>query len=531
MSVTIRFCGASRTVTGSCYLFETPAGRFLVDCGLFQGQKTLKELNYGNFPFRPADINAVLLTHAHIDHSGLLPKLVRNGFAGRILATRGTIDLCSYMLPDAGSIQESEVLALNRRNAARGRAEVTPIYTQTDAIAALRSFAAVEYEKWVDVIPGVRARYWNAGHLLGSASIEIEVNDASAPEKPMRILASGDIGPDAKLLQPDPDAPSGFDYVISESTYGDRERPPTSPDARRARLAAEVSAAAARKGALLIPAFAVERTQELIVDLVDLMERGQIPPAPIFLDSPLAIRATEVFLKHAESLDPAVDVRRLLNSPQLRFTETVDESKAIAKLTGFHIVIAASGMCDAGRIRHHLRNWLWNARATVLLVGFQAHGTLGRFLVDGARAVRIQGNEIKVAATIRNIDDYSGHADGPELARWIASRRPIRRGLFLVHGEEPAIAGLAERVSERIIPAALVFQPLLDDIYELSAAVPTPLDVARRRRLAPEAVVALDWHNDMSKLVLDINDRIEAAADDRARGVIIRRLRRALEDN
>jgi metallo-beta-lactamase family protein len=528
MSVTIRFCGASRTVTGSCYLFETSAGRFLVDCGLFQGQKTLKELNYGAFPFRPADIDAVLLTHAHIDHSGLLPKLVRHGFAGRILATRGTIDLCSYMLPDAGSIQESEVAALNRRNAARGRREVTPIYTQVDAVAALQSFSAVDYEKWIDVIPGVRARYWNAGHLLGSASIEIECADLSSPERPVRILASGDIGPDAKLLQPDPEAPSGFDYVISESTYGDRDRPPTSPDARRARLAAEVRDAGARRGALLIPAFAVERTQELIVDLVDLMERGEIPAAPIFLDSPLAIRATEVFRKHAESLDPTVDVRRLLNSPQLRFTETVEESKHIARLTGFHIIIAASGMCDAGRIRHHLRNWLWNARATVLLVGFQAQGTLGRFLVDGAKAVRIQGNEIRVAAAIRTIDDYSGHADGSELVRWIAARRPIQRGLFLVHGEEPAISGLADRVSERIIPAARIFQPLLDDIYDLSADVPTPLDAGHRRRLAPEAVVALDWHNDMSKLILDINDRIDAAADDRARGVIIRRLRRAL---
>ena len=434
------------------------------------------------------------------------------------------------MLPDAGSIQESEVMTLNRRNAARGRDEVIPIYTQADAIASLQSFTPVEYEKWIDVIPGVRARYWNAGHLLGSASIEIECADGTTLAKPIRILASGDIGPDAKLLQPDPDAPSGFDYVISESTYGDRERPATTPSERRVRLADEVRDAATRKGALLIPAFAVERTQELIVDLVDLMERGDIPRAPIFLNSPLAIRATEVFRKHAESLDPEVDVRRLLNSSQLRFTETVDESKAIAKLTGFHIVIAASGMCDAGRIRHHLRNWLWNARATVLLVGFQAQGTLGRFLVDGARAVRIQGNEIKVAATIRTIDDYSGHADGPELARWIAERRPIGRGLFLVHGEEPAIAGLAERVSERIIPAARVFQPLLDDIYELSAAAPAPIEAARRRRLAPEAVVALDWHNDMSKLVLDINDRIEAAADDRARGVIIRRLRRALED-
>ena len=529
MSVTIRFCGAARTVTGSCHLFETSSGRFLVDCGLFQGQKTLKELNYRAFPFHPRDVDAVLLTHAHIDHSGLLPKLVRNGFTGRIFATRGTIDLCSYMLPDAGNIQESEVAALNRRNAARGRAEVSPIYTQSDAIAALQSFTPVDYEKCIDVMPGVRARYWNAGHLLGSASIEIEVSDDASP-KPLRILASGDIGPDAKLLQPDPDAPAGFDYVLSESTYGDRERLPITPEARRARLTAEVREAAARKGALLIPAFAVERTQELIVDLVDLMERGEISSAPIFLDSPLAIRATEVFRKHAASLDSSIDVRRLLNSPQLRFTETVDESKAIAKLTGFHIVIAASGMCDAGRIRHHLRNWLWNVRATVLLVGFQAQGTLGRILADGAKAVRIQGNEIKVAAKIRCIDDYSGHADGSELARWIAARRPIERGLFLLHGEEPAIAGLAERVSERIIPAARVFQPLLDDVYDLSAALPTLRDADRRRRLEPEAVVKLDWHNDMSKLVLDINDRIEAAADDRARRVIVRRLRRALEE-
>ena len=206
MSVTIRFCGASRTVTGSCYLFETSAGRFLVDCGLFQGQKTLKELNYRAFPFRPADVDAVLLTHAHIDHSGLLPKLVRGGFAGRILATRGTIDLCSYMLPDAGSIQESEVAALNRRNAARGRGEVSPIYTQADAIAALQSFSPVDYEKWVDVIPGVRARYWNAGHLLGSASIEIECSDRNGPEKPEGAsgsgcsnLASGPMSPDARM--------------------------------------------------------------------------------------------------------------------------------------------------------------------------------------------------------------------------------------------------------------------------------------------------------------------------------------------
>ncbi|MGE5162825.1 MAG: MBL fold metallo-hydrolase RNA specificity domain-containing protein [Sphingobacteriales bacterium] len=530
MSVTLRFCGAARTVTGSCYLFETRAGRLLVDCGLFQGSKTLKALNYSNFPFRPADISTVLLTHAHIDHSGLLPKLAREGFRGRVLATRGTIDLCSWMLPDAGSIQESEVVTLNRRNAARGRAEVRPIYTQADAVATLDAFHAVEYESWVQVMPGVRARYWNAGHLLGSASIELEFAGEGASDHPLRVLASGDIGPDAKLLQPDPEAPTGLDYVISESTYGDRDRPPITREGRRQHLAVEVRDAHAAGGALLIPAFAVERTQELIVDLVDLMERGEVPMASIFLDSPLAIRATEVFRQHAESLEADVNINKLLSSPLLRSTETVEESKSIAKFVGFHIILAASGMCDAGRIRHHLKRWLWRANATVLLSGFQAQGTLGRFIADGVKAVRIQGEEIKVAARIRQLDEYSGHADGPELARWISSRRPIQRGVFLMHGEEPALKRLSERIAERTVPAAKVFVPILDDIYELTTSAPTPIDVSYRRRLAPEAVVNLDWHNDMSKLILDINEQIEAAADDRARGVIIRRLRRALEE-
>ena len=529
MSMTLRFCGAARTVTGSCHLFEMAAGRLLVDCGMFQGPKTLKELNYGAFPFEPADINCVLLTHAHIDHSGLIPKLTRGGFRGPIWATRGTIDLCSIMLPDAGSIQESEVIALNRRNAARGRPPVTPIYSQRDAIAALDVFRSVDYEHWFEPMPGVRARYWNAGHLLGSASIEIEFAGEGKDGQPLRVLASGDLGPDAKLLQPDPEAPTGLDYVICESTYGDEDRPPVTRESRRQHLAEEVRAAKERDGALLIPAFAVERTQELIVDLVDLMQGGEIPPASIFLDSPLAIRATEVFRQHSGSLESDVDVGRLLSSPYLRCTETVEESKAIARFVGFHIIIAASGMCDAGRIRHHLKRWLWHAKATVLIVGFQAQGTLGRFLVDGAKAVRIQGEEIKVAARIRRLDEYSGHADGPELARWIAARRPIQRGVFLVHGEEPALAGLADRIAEHTVPAAKVFTPLLDDIYELTTAVPTPIDVAHRRRLEPAAVVNLDWHNDMSKLILDINDAVDAGADDRARGVIIRKLRRALE--
>jgi len=411
-------------------------------------------------------------------------------------------------------------MSLNRRNAARGRKLVAPIYTQRDALACLDAFHPVIYEQWVDVIPGLKARYWNAGHLLGSASIELTF---TTKDQVINVLASGDIGPDAKLFEDDPEGPTNLDYLLCEATYGDTDRPPVTEEGRRAHLAEEVHAAKRAGGSLLIPAFAVERTQELIVELVDMMNRGQIPQAPIFLDSPLAIRATEVFERDAAG--PA----KLLASPHLRPTESVDDSKAIDRLDGFHIVIASSGMCDAGRIRHHLKRYLWQASTTVLLTGFQAQGTLGRFLDDGLKAVRIQGDEIQVKARIRRIDDYSGHADGPELARWIAERRPIRRGVFLVHGEERALNGLSERIGERSVPASQVFIPVLDDIYELSTRAPTPLDVAGRRRLTPEAVTNLDWHNDMSKLILDINDRLQVAADDRARGVIVRRLRRALE--
>lgn len=528
MSVTVQFCGAAHTVTGSCYLFTTARARFLVDCGLFQGPKTLKALNYSDFPFNPSDIDVVLLTHAHIDHSGLLPKLVKEQFPGRIVATRGTIDLCSYMLPDSGGIQEMEVATLNRRNLARGRPAVSPIYTKADAVSSLTSFQPVEYETWFDAAPGVRARYWNAGHLLGSASIELEIFDEAKHDSHLRILMSGDIGPKVKLLQPPPHAPAGFDYVISESTYGDVDRPPTSNKLRRERLAAEIRDAAEANGALIIPAFAVERTQELLVDIIDLMERGQVPAGLVFLDSPLAIRATEVFRQHATELDCGVDIARTLQSSHLRLSETSDDSKAIEKLSGFHIIISASGMCEAGRIRHHLKNWLWRRNATVLLVGFQAQGTLGRFLRDGSKAVRIQGEEVHVAARIRSMDDYSGHADGPELEQWIVDRRPIRRGLFLTHGEDDALTGFQQRLTRSAVPEGRIHVPVLDEVYELTGPIPQSIDSTRRRRLTPDAVVKLDWHNDMSKLILDINEKIDGAADDRARGVIIRRLRRAL---
>lgn len=523
----LRFHGAARTVTGSCYEIEAGGARILIDCGLFQGSKTERELNYGPFPFKPADVDAVILTHAHIDHSGLLPKLVKHGFSGPIHATPATIDLCSVMLPDAAHIQEFEVEQLNRRNLKRGRPEVTPIYTMKDAEACLILFRPHGYCDWINVAEGSRARFWNAGHLLGSASVEIEV--AVEGGKPLRMLFSGDIGPDQKLLQSDPEGPGGVDYLICESTYGDRERGTVTDKGRREILAGEVQEAVKAGGPLIIPSFAVERTQELLVDFHYLMEAKEMPSCQIFIDSPLATRASEVFERHAKELDEGPALRAALNSRNIRFTESVEQSKAIDRLGGFFIVIAASGMCDAGRIRHHLKSFLWRRNATVMMAGFQAQGTLGRILLDGATSVRIQGEEIKVAARIRQIDLYSGHADAGELVAWCQERMPVSRNVFLTHGEDEGLTGLRARLSAFHPPEQIII-PQLDDAFEFTASGASQINHHAPRRLAPEKMARLDWHNDLSKLLLDVSDEISRQPDERGRAQVIRRLRRALEN-
>ena len=525
MSIRLRFHGASRTVTGSCYLLETDDARVLIDCGMFQGSKTERSLNYRDFPFDPKTLHAMLLTHAHIDHTGLIPKLVKHGFAGKIHCTPPTVELCGVMLPDSGFIQESEVEHLNKRNAKRGIALVEPIYTLADAMKALEYFSSVPYETWMTPAKGIRARWWNAGHLLGSASIEVEVERHG--QAPLRILFSGDLGPDNKMLHPDPEAPKGFDYVICESTYGGRDRFERAEDARRDILATEVNAAAQRKGALLIPSFAVERTQELVTDLVLLMEQGKVPKAQIFIDSPLASKATAIFVRHANEMQHGDDLARAFTSQYVKATESVEDSRALARFTGFRIIVAASGMCDAGRIRHHLKNHLWHPATTVLLAGFQAAGSLGRILEEGARMVTIMGEQITVKAAIRRIEDYSGHADGPELVAWISERMPIAKTIFLTHGEEEGQIALAQDVAH-LVPKDCVIRPQLDDVYDLSAPACALLASETRPRIDPILVARLDSHNELASLVLDIQQEIAKAADEKAKTVILRRLKRAL---
>jgi metallo-beta-lactamase family protein len=533
VTVAIKFCGAAGTVTGSCYMISHPGGRLLVDCGMFQGPKTLRELNYGELPFDPTKIDTVLLTHAHIDHSGLLPKLCTHGYGGRVFATAETNALLEWMLPDAGAIQEGEVERLNRRNARRGRPIVEPIYTRADAEAMLPRLVAVDRDAWFEAGAGVRARYRDAGHILGAVSIELEIATGDPKQRLLRLLFSGDIGPDVTPFYRGPQASENFDYVVVESTYGDRERPPITDTGRRQALKSEVLDALKAGGNLIIPAFAVERTQELLNDLVELMATRELPKVPVFLDSPLAIRATEVFARYRSELRGAPGVADPFHASNIRFMMSARESMSLSRISGGAIIMAASGMCDAGRIRYHLKDNLWRPDATVLLVGFQAAGTMGALLQRGVASVRIHGEEIKVAARIRSLDVYSGHADRRQLLAWVEARLPIRRGVFVTHGEEDALASLKSGIVGLGLPAPEIVIPRLDQTFVVHpAATARPEGPAAEARLAPEGAAALvegrDWHNDYAGFVLDLQDALRHAADDRTRRTLLRRLKRAL---
>ncbi len=523
MRTELSFHGAAGCVTGFCARIRTDRASVLVDCGLFQGPKTLKALNYEPFPFEAKAVDAVLLTHAHIDHSGQLPKLMKAGFRGPIYATSGTRALCEIMLADCGHIQESEVEHLNRRNERRGRAPVEPIYTVRDAELTMRRFESVKYEDWTDVAPGVRARWWNAGHILGSASIEVEIEEADGP---LRLMFSGDLGPGGRDFLQDPKGPSGVDHLVVEATYGGVERSPSDPDERRLALANELREAHVAGGPLLMPAFAVERTQELLADLIEIVDAGDAPPGEIFLDSPLAIKACEIFLERGWS-GTKNPFERIRASGRLHYLERPADSDRLELLRGWHIIVAGSGMCDAGRVRKHLKRLLWRREATVLLSGFQAVGTLGRLLQDGRKTVRIQGEPYRVAARIRSLDLYSGHADARGLQRWVEARGPIAGELFLAHGEPNSLNGLRKRLIAAGLPVDRIAVPSIDDTFRLGRARAEAQPSAPR--LAPAAAAELDWHNARSEFLNRLEDQLERAGDDATRVSMLERLREALE--
>lgn len=515
MTVTIHFHGASGTVTGSCYRIVHPKGQFLVDCGMFQGNKTVRDLNYKPLPFDPKAIDFLLLTHAHIDHAGLLPKLTKNGYRKPIWCTAPTAGLLEYLLPDAAGIQESEAEFESRKRGRKGNAPLEPLYQMRDAEEALAHRQTLDYEQWIEPGPGVRARYWNAGHILGSASIEVDVDDDNG--KTVAILFSGDLGPDEKVFYKAPNAPSSFDYILSESTYGGRDRPPYTLDQRREDLKKEINDALGRGGNLVIPTFAVERSQELLHDIGVLIKDKEIAPSRVFLDSPLASKVTAVYRKYEAMFDDVqLSAKELFNDPSFRIIESVDDSKAINQIKGGAIIMSASGMCDAGRIKHHLANNLPRANATVLFVGYQAPGTLGQIILSGAKSVRIHGEEIPVRARIRSMGNYSAHADHSELMAWIKGRLPAHGAIFLTHGEDEERTALRNALLATGIAGDQVILPLLDDAVELIAGGGRTTLEPQARRLDLNQINA-DWYNAYSSFVLDLSNRLQAAASDAER--------------
>lgn len=523
--ITLTFHGAAGCVTGFCALLATDQGRFLIDCGMFQGPKTLRALNHEPFPFDATTIDGVLLTHAHIDHSGLLPKLVRAGFRGTIFATRAARDLCEVMLADSADIQQGDVDHLNRRNERRGIPKVQPIYGPEDVAPTLALFQTVKFGDWVEVRHDLRARYWPAGHLLGAASIELEVGDGA---ETVRLLFSGDLGSGEQPYLVRPDGPKGVDHVILESTYGDRLRDDMDLSHRRALLADEMRKARAAGGPLLMPTFAVGRAQELILDMLAIMQAEPDLTTDIFLDSPLAIEATEVFLRRGWNSDASENpYLALRDAPRLHTLLRPQDSDGLERLRDWHIILAGSGMCDAGRIRRHLKRLLWRKETTVLITGFQAAGSLGRTLLERPSMVRIQGEDVRVRAHIRELDVYSGHADAASLADWLSAREPVGGQVFLAHGEPVGLEGLRARLLSSGRAAGAVTIPQLDQAFLLTASTVTPLD-GPDARLSPGAAARPDWHNARVRLLEALNERLQALPTDADREALLVDLARSV---
>ncbi len=434
----LEFSGAAREVTGSCHILRVGTRTILLDCGLFQGRRGESRDKNLKLPVPINEIDAVILSHAHIDHAGRLPYLVNQGFKQTIWATAATRDLCALMLADSAHIQEKDADFLERH----GRPHAAPLYTIKDAARTQECMIGVPYHKWFDVTDGIRAQYTDAGHILGSASVVIEAREGGDFR---RIVFSGDIGRNGLPIIRDPEPPGGgADVILCESTYGDRDH--ESVEGAREQLARVVRETAARGGRILIPAFAVGRTQELVYDLHMLLRDGKIPNIPVIVDSPLAINATAVFAMHPEVYDQSEDLVRstpdLFDFPLVRFTREVRESKALNAAHGPMIIIAASGMVESGRILHHLRNGASDPRNTILIVGFQAEHTLGRRIVERRRQIRVFGEDVELTAQVEILNGYSAHGDRSELRDWLDAVRDrgVRDGraqprVHLVHGE------------------------------------------------------------------------------------------------
>jgi metallo-beta-lactamase family protein len=449
----LSFHGAARSVTGSCYLLEAAGRRILIDCGMIQGNRDLEAENAAEFGFDPGSIDILLLTHAHLDHCGRLPLLVKRGFRGEVLATAATRDLARLVLLDAAHLQEEDAARRQRQSRRRSTHDDAPrpLYSLLDVFDTLDRFGrSAIYGNPIVLAPEILASYYNAGHILGSASILIEAEEYG---RARRILFSGDLGNAGRELLPSPAPPAAADIVVMEATYGDRRHRPY--HASLDELYAAIADTFARGGNVIIPTFALERAQELLYALRTAVAQSRLPPSmAVFLDSPLAIAATEVFERHPGSYSDTVAALFAqhvdpFGFPNLHLTRETAESMAVNRISGGAVIMAGSGMCTGGRIRHHLRHNLWRSEASIIFVGFAARGTLARRIIDGAREVEIFGEPARVRARIHTINGFSAHADQRELTDWYNPITGVER-VFLVHGEEPAMTALAECLSGRV---------------------------------------------------------------------------------
>lgn len=454
----ITFLGAAKTVTGSNFLLEGAGKKIIVDCGLYQGKAKEERENYADFAYNVNEIDYMLLTHAHIDHSGRIPKLYVDGYRGPIYATKATCDLCSIMLPDSGHIQEMENVWQNKKRARVGKPSLPPLYTAQDAIDCLKIFKPVSYDQIIELDENISVRFNDAGHMLGSSIIEVWVKENGETKK---IVFSGDLGNNDIPLLDSPTMIETADYLVMESTYGGRLH--NSNDDKAEMFLNIVAETLDKGGNVIVPSFAVGRTQEILYELNKLKEQRTdeefikkyetLMKAPVYVDSPLAISATEVFKQNMDLFEEDVreEIRKgdnPLEFPGLKFTQTAEESKALNDDPHPHIIISASGMCEVGRIKHHLKHNLWNPNNTILFVGYQAPGTLGAKIVAGEKKVKIFGEEIAVNARIEYIEGYSGHADQEWLLNFVYSFITKPKHIFLVHGEPEGQKILKEKLVE-----------------------------------------------------------------------------------
>jgi metallo-beta-lactamase family protein len=487
----IQFLGGARTVTGAAYRVESRTTTVLVDCGLFQGPRALEERNRQVHLYGPTRTHAVVLTHAHMDHAGLLPAFVKAGYSGPVYCTPATQELCQILLLDSAHIQEMEAEWRTRKNLRRGARAQEPLYTQEHALRAVELLRPIPYEERREVAEGVHVRFQDAGHILGSAAVEMWVSE---PDQTVKIAFSGDLGRRHQPIIRDPQTIEEAEVLLVESTYGDRTHKSQEETIREFRLIVET---AFRDGErMIVPAFAVGRTQEMLYILHELNRKGELPPMPVYVDSPLATAATEIFRRHPECFDGAA--RALLRNhdepldlPGLTFTRTVEESRAINEVRGPAIIIAASGMANAGRILHHLKHNLWRPNAHIVFIGFQAQGTLGRQIVDGAKSVRIFGESVAVRARIHTLGGFSAHADREEILDWVAHFRTPGIRIFVVHGEEKSAMALAASLREKgfsqvEVPSHLEFADLA------AAPTPRPLPGPAPTVPLPERLLALE---------------------------------------